>query len=142
MRLRWHARLGGDGLRDLNVLRGDAGLAELRGVGALPAPTTAGEFLRQFTRGDQCALHRLLHLAAQRARPLHKGERVTIELDASWYAQCSGAKQGSRINYKGAVGYYPLFAFWAAQQALWRRPCCGAMPGPRPQRCPSASKQG
>ena len=114
----WNAILGGDCLRDLNVLRGDAGLAELIGVRALLAPTTAGEFLRQFTMGDLCDLRRMLHLAAERVRPLQKGARVTIDLDASLYEQCSRDKEGSRMNYKGEVGYYPLFAFWAEQQEL------------------------
>ena len=43
--------LGGSSLRDLDVLRGDAGIAELLGVDSILAPTTAGEFLRDFSIG-------------------------------------------------------------------------------------------
>lgn len=111
----WNAILGGSCLLDLNVLRGDAGLPELLGVRSLMAPTTAGEFLRQFTLGKLCDLQRINRLASQRVRSWQTSTRVTIDLDASLYEQCSKCKQGSRMNYKGEVGYYPLFAFWAEE---------------------------
>lgn len=114
----WNAILGGACLRDLNVLRGDTGIAELIGVESLMAPTTAGEFLRQFHMGHLCDLRRALRLVAERVRPLQPCDRVTIDLDASLYEQCSSNKEGTRMNYKGEVGYYPLFAFWAEEQEL------------------------
>lgn len=114
----WNAILGGDCLRDLDVLRGDAGINELLGISSLMAPTTAGDFLRQFDLGDLSDLRRLNRLVAQRVRPLQTSTRVTLDLDASLYQQCSTRKQGSRMNYKGEVGYYPLFAFWAEEQEL------------------------
>jgi hypothetical protein len=111
----WNAILGGNCLLDLNVLRSDAGLPELLGVQSLLAPTTAGEFLRQFEIGQLCDLQRINRLARERIRPWQRSSRLTIDLDASLYAQCSKCKQGSRMNYKGEVGYYPLFAFWAEE---------------------------
>ena len=114
----WNLILGGDSLRDLQVLRGDAGLLELLGLEAVLAPTTAGEFLRQFTLGDLTALQGLLGAAAERVRPLQSSDRVTLDLDPSLYAQCSSRKQGSRKNYQGQVGYYPLFCFWAEEGEL------------------------
>ena len=111
----WNAILGGNCLLDLNVLRSDAGLPELLGVQSLMAPTTAGEFLRQFGIGQLWDLQRINRLAAQRVRPWQTSDRVTIDLDGSLYQQCSKCKQGSRMNYKGEVGYYPLFAFWAEE---------------------------
>jgi hypothetical protein len=110
--------LGGDCLLDLNVLRGDAGLPELLGVESILAPTTAGEFLRAFEIGDLSDLGRVNRLLAARVRPLQKSTRLTIDLDPSLYAQCSERKQGSRMNYKGEVGYYPMFAFWAEEKEL------------------------
>jgi hypothetical protein len=111
----WNAILGGDCLLDLNVLRGDSGLPELLGVESVMAPTTAGEFLGKFTIGKINDLQRVLRQASQQARPLQKSDRVTIDFDASLYEQCSKRKQGSRMNYKGQIGYYPLFAFWAEE---------------------------
>lgn len=114
----WNSLLGGDCLLDLNVLRGDAGLRELLGVESILAPTTAGEFLRAFEIGDLIDLQRVNRLVAARVRPLQKSTRLTIDLDPSLYEQCSTRKQGSRMNYKGEVGYYPMFAFWAEEKEL------------------------
>jgi hypothetical protein len=61
----WNAILGGNCLLDLNVLRGDPGLAELLGVESIMAPTTAGEFLRKFTIGKINDLQRALRQASQ-----------------------------------------------------------------------------
>ena len=111
----WNAILGGDCLLDLNVLRGDPGLPKLLGVKSVLAPTTAGEFLGKFTIGRVTDLQRALRQVSQQVRPLQKSDRVTIDLDASLYEQCSKRKQGSRMNYKGQIGYYPIFAFWAEE---------------------------
>lgn len=114
----WNSILGGSSLRDLDVLRGDEGLAELLGVGSVMAPTTAGEFLRGFTIGDLNNLKRVNREAAQRVRSRQQSGRVTLDLDASMYEQCSTSKEGSRMNYKGQIGYYPLFVFWAEEKEL------------------------
>lgn len=114
----WNMILGGDCLRDLDVLRGDPGLHELLGVRSLLAPTSAGEYLRQFELGDLACLQNVLGTLAARLRPHQTSTRVTFDLDASLYEQCSTRKDGSRKNYKGQVGYYPLFCFWAEEGAL------------------------
>jgi hypothetical protein len=114
----WNSLLGGDCLLDLNVLRGDPALPTLLGVDSILAPTTAGEFLRAFTLGDLWDLQRVLRCLAARMRPQQTSTRVTIDLDASLYEQCSTRKQGSRRHYQGQVGYYPLFAFWAEEKEL------------------------
>lgn len=114
----WNMILGGDCLRDLNALRGDPGLHELLGVASLLAPTSAGEYLRQFELGDLQSLHRVLRELAARMRPHQTSTRVTFDLDASLYEQCSTRKDGSRKNYQGQTGYYPLFCFWAEEDEL------------------------
>lgn len=114
----WNMILGGSSLRDLDVLRGDSGLSDLLGVENLLAPTTAGEFLRAFDLGDISSMQRVLRECAARMRPDQNAEQVTIDIDASLFGQCSTRKQGSKMNYKGEVGYYPLFAFWAEEEEL------------------------
>jgi len=114
----WNLILGGDSLRDLNVLRGDAGLCELLGVKSVLAPTTAGELLRQFSIREIHALERVLNLLAQRVRPQQQAESLTMDLDSSIYAQCSSRKEGSHKAYNGARGYQPLFCFWAEEREL------------------------
>src|SRR5215210_5242346 len=57
---------GGQGLSDLEVLRGDEGTQQLLGVKSLLAPTTAGEFLRRFDIGDIRDLMRVNRLVQAR----------------------------------------------------------------------------
>jgi Transposase DDE domain group 1 len=114
----WNLILGGDCLRDLNVLRGDAGLCELLNVRSILAPTSAGELLRQFDLGQIKALERVLRSAAERVRPLQTSTTVTMDLDSSIYVQCSKRKEGSRKAYNGQIGYQPLLCFWAEEGEL------------------------
>src|SRR5262245_46212885 len=137
----WNAILGGDCLLDLNVLRGDPGLPELLGVNSVMAPTTAGEFLRKFTLGDLSDLQRVLQQAATQVRPLQKSDRVTVDLDASMYEQCSTRKQGSRMNYKGQVGYYRSSPFGPKKEKCSRRICWRATSTPRPKRSGFSSRR-
>lgn len=114
----WNLILGGDSLRDLNVLRGDAGLCELLGVESVLAPTSAGEFLRQFDTGQLMAFERVQRLVAERVRPLQTSTTVTMDLDSSIYEQCSKRKEGSHKAYNGEIGYQPLLCFWAEEREL------------------------
>jgi hypothetical protein len=110
--------LGGTCLSDLEVLRGDPGTQELVGVGAVLAPTTAGEFLRKFDLGDVHDLQRVIGRLQQRIRPQQTSPSCTIDLDSSIYEQASCRKEGSVKAYNGEVGYHPLFAFWAEEGEL------------------------
>jgi hypothetical protein len=41
-----------------------------------------------------------------------------MDLDASLFEQFSKLKEGSKMSYKGEVGYYPLFAYWAEEKEM------------------------
>ncbi len=110
--------LGGTCLKDLEVLRGDAGTQELLGVGTVLAPTTAGELLRKFDMGDIYDLQRVNLRLQQRVRPQQTATTCTIDLDSSIYEQASGHKEGSTKAYNGEIGYHPLLAFWAEEGEL------------------------
>ena len=116
--LLWNLILGGDCLRDLQVLRGDGGLCELLGVEAVLAPTTAGELLRHFDLRQIHNLERVLREVAQRLRPFQTSPTVTYDLDSSVYEQCSMRKEGSRKAYNGEIGYHPVLCFWAEEGEL------------------------
>lgn len=116
--LAWNLILGGDCLRDLHVLRGDAGLGALLGVEAVLAPTTAGELLRQFDLRQLHARERVLRATAARVRPHQTSPTITFDLDSSVYVQCSTRKEGSRKAYNGQLGYQPLLCFWAEEGEL------------------------
>lgn len=110
--------LGGEHLRDLEVLRGDRGTQELLAVESVLAPTTAGEFLRKFDIGDVQDLQRVHRQLQQRVRPHPQATTCTIDLDSSSYEQASAHKEGSTKAYNGEIGYHPLFAFWAEEGEL------------------------
>jgi hypothetical protein len=110
--------LGGEHLRDLDVLRGDRGTQELLEAETLLAPTTAGEFLRKFDIGDVCDLQRVHLRLQQQVRPHQQATTCTIDLDSSIYEQASRRKEGSTKAYNGEIGYHPLLAFWAEEGEL------------------------
>ena len=110
--------LGGEHLRDLEVLRGDRGTQALLKAETILAPTTAGEFLRKFDIGDVQDLQRVHRPLQQRIRPHQQATTCTIDLDSSIYEQTSTRKEGSTKAYNGEVGYPPLFAFWAEEGEL------------------------
>jgi Transposase DDE domain group 1 len=110
--------LGGECLRDLEVLRGDPGTQELRAQDAILAPRTAGEFLHKFDLGDIRDLQRVNLRLQQRVRPQQASATCTIDLDSSIYEQVSTRKQGSDKAYNGELGYHPLLAFWAEEGEL------------------------
>ena len=56
--------VGGGHLSELGVLRGDPGTQEVLNAETIPAPTTAGDFLRKFDIGDVPELQRV-HLRLQ-----------------------------------------------------------------------------
>src|SRR5262249_10288701 len=95
----YNVALGGEHLSDLDVLRGDAGTQELRGVESVLAPTTAGEFLRKFDIGDVHDLQRVHLRLQQRVRPQQLSSTCTLDLDSSIYEQASTHKEGATKAY-------------------------------------------
>ena len=110
--------LGGEHLRDLDVLRGDPGTQELLEAETILAPTTAGEFLRKCEIGDVHDLQRVQGRLQQHVRSHQQATTCTIDLDSSIYEQASSSKEGSTKAYNGEVGYHPLFAFGAEEGEL------------------------
>jgi Transposase DDE domain group 1 len=110
--------LGGECLRDLEVLRGAPGTQELVAQEAVLAPRTAGELLHKFDIGDIRDLQRVNLQLQQRVRPHQSEATCTIDLDSSIYEQASRHKEGSSKAYNGEFGYHPLLAFWAEEGEL------------------------
>jgi Transposase DDE domain group 1 len=110
--------LGGEHLRDWEVLRGARGTQELLEAEAVLAPPTAGEVLRKFAIGDVQDLQRVHLRLQERVRPHQRATTCTIDLDSSVYEQAATCKEGSTTAYNGARGYPPLLAFWAEAGAV------------------------
>ena len=130
--------VGGDCLEDFDLLREDAGLAEMLGH-SIPSAEAARKFLNQFHDAEKIA-------QAQRALPLDRvayipgesaaleglaavnrdvvgelGRRcpsekiATVDLDAtiieSW-------KREAKPTYEGVTGYQPVLALWAEMNVV------------------------
>jgi hypothetical protein len=109
---------GGDGLSDLEVLRGEPGTQELLAQESVLAPRTARELLQKFDLGDIRDLQRVKVRVQQRVRAQQRSTCGTIDLDSSIYEQASTRKQGSNKADNGQIGYQPLCAFWAEEGEL------------------------
>ncbi len=124
--------LGASCLDDLAVNRADAAQAQLRGF-EVPAPQTAGKWLRRFTLGHILQLGKAL-LRAQRNAYVAAGvERVTLDFDSTFVFSRSRRRQGVDRTYKKGYALHPLLCFDAesgsAVHARLRRGKAGASTG-------------
>jgi hypothetical protein len=110
--------IGGDGLDDLQRLRGDAEFMRINGL-EVPACNTAADYLRKATPGHIRQFEKMMPEVLRRidahlqlARP-----RVSATVDAdSTHAIVYGHQQGADRLHTGEVGFHPLFAFDADRE--------------------------
>lgn len=103
---------GGKPLQDLNRLRLDEGYLDALGVERLPAPSTAGDFLRRFEAADLVDLQEAIHQARQPVWQRLAAERrqlAILDLDGTIVPTEGACKQGmDYCAYKQQWGYGPL----------------------------------
>ena len=103
---------GGQPLEDINRLRRDEGYLEALGVERLPAPSTAGDFLRRFAAADLVALQEAINQARQPVWQRMKADRrqlAILDLDGTIVETEGECKQGmDYCAYKKQWGYGPL----------------------------------
>ena len=111
--------IGGDCLTDLEVLREeDATRSHLYDL-EVPAPTTAGEFLRKFASGHIKQLERTIGDALLKGARIMGGDQpITLDLDSSIIEVHGYLKEGARYGYSGVKGLHPLLCFWAETRLL------------------------
>ncbi|MFN2607719.1 MAG: IS1380 family transposase [Acidimicrobiales bacterium] len=124
--------LGASCLDDLAVNRADTAQSELRGF-EIPAPQTAGAWLRRFTLGHIRQLSKAM-LRAQRNAYMAAGvEQVTLDFDSTYVFSRSRRRQGVDRTYKKGYALHPLLCFdaetGAAVHARLRRGKAGASTG-------------
>ena len=111
--------VGGSSLTDLDVLRSEGATRSHLYDLEVPAPTTAGEFLRKFTAGHikqiECVLQHALLKCAELAGGL---QPITLDLDSSIFEIHGYLKEGARYGYTGVRGLHPLLCFWAETRLL------------------------
>jgi hypothetical protein len=124
--------LGARCLDDLAVARADVAQAELRGHG-IPAPQTAGAWLRRFTLGHIGQLGKALAQAQRAAYTAAGTTQVTLDFDSTFVFSRSRRRQGVDRTYKKGYALHPLLCFdaqtGAAVHARLRRGRAGASTG-------------
>jgi Transposase DDE domain group 1 len=124
--------LGASCLDDLAVTRADAAQAQLRGF-EIPAPQTAGAWLRRFTLGHIGQLSKALLRAQRNAYGAAGVEQVTLDFDSTYVFSRSRRRQGVDRTYKKGYALHPLLCFdadtGAAVHARLRRGKAGASTG-------------
>jgi hypothetical protein len=126
--------LGASCLDDLAVTRADTAQAALRGF-EVPAPQTAGSFLRRFTLGHIHQLDKALAAIQRRAFVAAGVGEVTLDFDSTYIFSRSKRRQGVDRTYKKGYALHPLLCFDAgsgsAVHARLRRGRAGASTGIR-----------
>ena len=124
--------LGARCLDDLAVARGDIAQEQLRGFG-VPAPQTAGAWLRRFTLGHISQLNKAFEAIQRRAFALAGATSVTLDFDSTYLFSRSTRRQGVDRTYKKGYALHPLLCFDAASgaavHARLRRGKAGASTG-------------
>lgn len=83
----------------------------LRGFG-VPAPQTAGTFLRRFTLGHIRQFDKALRQVHQQAFDrLDHGANITLDFDSSYIKSYSSRRQGADPTYLKRYALHPLFCF-------------------------------
>jgi Transposase DDE domain group 1 len=126
--------LGARCLDDLVVARGDVAQSQLRGF-EIPAPQTAGSWLRRFTLGHLGQLNRALCEVQRNAYRAARVREVTLDFDSTYLFSRSKRRQGVDRTYKKGYALHPLLCFDAASgaavHARLRRGKAGASTGMR-----------
>lgn len=105
--------LGARCLDDLAVARGDVAQEQLRGF-AIPAPQTAGTWLRRFSLGHIRQLDRALAEVHRNAYRIAGVSEVTLDFDSTYLFSRSKRRQGVDRTYKKGYALHPLLCFDAA----------------------------
>jgi len=107
--------LGATCLDDLAIARADHAQEELRGF-AVPAPQTAGSFLKRFTLGHIRQLDktlRVVHLRAFELLGVKQGQSVTLDFDSTYIRSYSSRRQGADPTWTKRYTLHPLLCFVA-----------------------------
>jgi hypothetical protein len=124
--------LGARCLDDLAMARGDTAQVPLRGF-AVPAPQTAGTWLRRFTLGHLGQLNKALAKVQRNVYRAAGVSEVTLDFDSTYIFSRSTRRQGVDRTYKKGYALHPLLCFdadsGAAVHARLRRGRAGASTG-------------
>jgi len=111
LNIAYNVLAGNDRLEDIELLRHDESYMNLLGAQRIPDPTTAGDFLRRFTRpwieGLMDAVNDI-RVKVWSLRPPEPGTVAVIDVDGVVTPTTGEKKEGMALSYKGIWGYHPL----------------------------------
>ena len=119
LNLTYHILAGGTTLDDIDLLRHDDTYLDGLGVVCIPAPTTAGDFLRRFEEGHLATLMRVINekrLSVWRQQPPAFFAQAILDADGTIAGTGGACKEGMDLSYKGVWGYHPLLVSLANTQ--------------------------
>lgn len=102
---------GGHCLQDIELLRNDDAWLDALNALIIPAPTTAGDFLRRFAKDDIIKLMEVKNEIRQKIwqkQPNVFFKQAIINVDGTVSPTCGQCKEGMDISYNGQWGYHPL----------------------------------
>ncbi len=123
---------GGEHLEHLELLRNDENYLRMLGARRIPDPTTAGDFCRRFTSGEEVdALQEAINEARLRVWQTQPGEffeHALIDADGS-IVEASDCTEGADFSYKRIFGFHPLLVTLAnTQEVLFLENRAGSRP--------------
>src|SRR3954454_13694783 len=111
LNLTYNILAGGTTLDHLALLRNDEIYLDAIGAQRIPAPTTAGDFLRRFKPKHITTLMRIINdkrLLVWKQQPESFFEHAIIDVDGTIAETGAECKAGMDLSYKGKWGYHPL----------------------------------
>ncbi len=114
---------GGKPLEDVNRLRTDEVYLDALDTTRLPAPSTAGDFLRRFDEATLLALQEAINrvrVKVWQRQPKAFRDQVVIDVDGTLVSTEGECKEGIAYSYKRIWGYGPLLVSIAdTREALY-----------------------
>jgi hypothetical protein len=102
---------GGSRYQDLERRRHSVSYLEAVGAEKIPAPSTAGDFVRRFEATDVIDLMEAVNESRRKVwaqQPAKFFERAEIDVDGTMAATQGECKEGRDVHYDGRWGYAPL----------------------------------
>jgi hypothetical protein len=128
LNLTYNILAGGTTLADLELLRNDENFLDALGAQRIPAPTTAGDFLRRFQPDSIATLMQVINdkrMLVWQQQPTAFFAHAIIEADGTIAGTGGACKKGMDLSYNGVWGYHPLLVSLANTQEplfLYNRP--------------------
>ncbi|MDA1010810.1 MAG: IS1380 family transposase [Chloroflexi bacterium] len=117
LNIAYNSICGGQTLDDIELRRNDEAFLDALGVGAIPDPTTAGDFCRRFAPPHVEALMDGINAARlkvwKRQGSAFVSKTARIDADGSIVPTAGECKEGMALSYKGIWGYHPLLISFA-----------------------------